>query len=623
MDGAVMPLPPQDPWAPLSHKTGFDVEEVNAPAVTIPAWVGDHKRRLAAYALLRAYLTNTSRYFLRETDEDEQLTHREYGDAGVITERIVAGVLGDDMQISVSGADDDLPVRPELPPRPQEPAGEALPAETDVYNAQVEVYEAAVADEIERWKQKWLEHPKRQKLQDWLRSWGDRVNLFAKIYESEVSHGVPLGDGVMLVTWSGVKQDVAVTVFEPDVYFPTLPLNPVDPVRKAHLAWEFTEGEGEEAVDYIRRITFELGPPGYEGNVGQDLDDPDIAGSLQTYPWTDEVQNPPSLYTCYMTDLRIETESLGELTLENMQDGPVEYMKNEEGIDLKRVDMQIDELPLVHCPNTPSTVHHYGTSSLTRVLQVFDDLAASDTDAQLAGALAGSPMVALSGASVPGGVLTVTPGAIHQLGERGRMYTLDLGHSLTAVRSLVDDLLDRLSINSQVPKGLLGRIDPSEVPSGITLTLSFSPFDHLVNVLRLTRHNSHEQVLGVALKLAMANGHPEIDAGPIPHTRVVYGSHMPADLSGTVDMVVQLLSNHGISRRTALLMLMEAGLDLSNLTDEIMHIQSEDGGTAVDYTNATDNPEAGTQYLGLSASVAGTGDEAEGDQEPNTNPFQL
>jgi hypothetical protein len=64
-------------------------------------------------------------------------------------------------------------------------------------------------------------------------------------------------------------------------------------------------------------------------------------------------------------------------------------------------NLGIDFIPIVHIPNTVAVAEHFGRSDLAPVLQILDDIQATDSDLQLASALTGAPMVVLSGKGGP------------------------------------------------------------------------------------------------------------------------------------------------------------------------------------------------------------------------------
>ena len=78
--------------------------------------------------------------------------------------------------------------------------------------------------------------------------------------------------------------------------------------------------------------------------------------------------------------------------------------------------------------------------------------------------------------------------------------------------ALLENMLDRLSINSQVPGVVMGRVSGQDVPSGVALSLSFAPFEQLVAVLRLTRFVAHGLVPKFAQRFAQVG--QVLESGP-------------------------------------------------------------------------------------------------------------
>jgi hypothetical protein len=285
---------------------------------------------------------------------------------------------------------------------------------------------------------------------------------------------------------------------------------------------------------------------------------------------------------------------------------------------LRNLDLRIDFIPLVHVPNTPASQEHFGRSVLARVLQLLDDIADVDSDTQSAASIAGSPIIALAssrgirpGASLVAAnghsestsdtaEIAVFPGAVYHLGEHGRMDVVDLSASLNALLKLGDVLLQRLSVNSQIPAELLGRVNASQVPSGVALALAFGPFRSLIAVLRLVREQKYALMLKFVQRLAQAGG--VLDPGAPMPARVVFGNYLPADRKALIDEVVALLKEHAISRSMALQLLVVAGIDVADAEAELQRIASTDFVGAEHMFNAVGDEDAARSYLGIPGS---------------------
>lgn len=595
-----------DLWAPLSHKQAFD-----RPQGLAHTWVNaDSWRRLAAYTVLKAYCENVSRDYLRTEDEDEKAQHREYGDADLLVSRVVAGLLGDDMQIAVDGADHDPPDTPVIPAPPDEPGDAAGDIDRQVYDASRRVWEQRARDAIIDWEQTWEQLPALRDRQQWLRDWADSELFEQKAWECETDT-IGLGDGVYVLDLSHRAGRPVLRVYDPGFYFPVLDENAAARgfPTTIHIAFE-VDLDGDGVADHVRRITWELGP--IEGE--RDLASGDLlvtddgrmvprAGDrldgegriVRRYPWA---LDEDSAETCYLTDATWPLRNLNGAAIAEFSPDVARYGVNEDGDLLRRLDLQIDTIPVFHRSSTPATKEHFGRSILARVLQLLDDLASTDSDLQSAASIAGLPMVGFSGKNVPA-TITVAPGAAFGLGENGRMDTLDLSASVTALQGVVDDLLDRLGVNAQVPGEVTGRVEDTGAESGFARALKLGPFTSLINLLRLVADPTYRLLLKWVQRMAQSGGY--LEPGPTPAARLVFGSFLPADRKQMIDDVVSLLEAKAISRTTALRMLVEAGVDIGDLAEELARIDAEDVEAARALFEATGNQDVVNARLGLPA----------------------
>jgi hypothetical protein len=97
----------------------------------------------------------------------------------------------------------------------------------------------------------------------------------------------------------------------------------------------------------------------------------------------------------------------------------------------------------------------------------------------------------------------------------------------------------------------------------------------------------------------MAQAMGVLEPGPTPPANVAFGAYLPADLAQVVATVGDLLAAHAISRRTALRMLVEAGLEIDDITDELARIDIEDTAGAKDLADATGSELAAAKRLGV------------------------
>jgi hypothetical protein len=564
-----------DAWTPMSFKRSLGNRRQGGVSWEAPTWVGDHRRRLLAYRILQSYVDNAARFWLSEVDQVKRDEHREYGDAALLRDQILAALVGGSQEVVVDLASDYRD--------PEEMADGDEPNPPDV--------EAA-------WE-----------LQEWLRDWAVSERLGLKLLEAE-RNAVGLGDAVFVLGWSPEKDRPRLRVFDPGFYFPVLgDGNEDDFPERVHLAWELDADQPGKVR--VRRLTWELGliaprpiprdtpalaralslgelPELFEG------DRYDGDGFItRRYPWNDE----PVRTTCYFTDATWELDLNSRQTVDDMAEARATYAHDSAG-EINRRDLMIDFVPVVHVPNTVALLDHYGRSSLATVLQVLDDLSNADTDLQAASGTTGTPPVTLSGGTLGSAAPAYRPGQVWELGEGGRMDVLDTSTALDALLKYVTSLLKRASVNARVPEAVLGRVDASDVPSGLALALSFGPLDSMVGQMRLVRDEKHPLVLKFAHRIAVAGR-----ARNVPATwydaRLELGSYLPADVDGVIKQVTQLLEAGAISLETAVMMLMQAGLPIEDAVAEVRRIEQRDFEGAEQLADATGSEDAARDYLGL------------------------
>jgi hypothetical protein len=541
-----------DAWTPMSFKRVLGNKRLASQSWVAPTWVGDHARRLQAYKLLQSYVDNAARFFLQEENEDKRDAHREYGDANLIVQTVLAALLGEDQQIVVEGAEE------------WDPDTEDLVEENgDDKNVTAKKLEA---------KQKW-------ELQEWLRKWATDERLGLKMIETE-RNSITSGDGVYTLGIDNRKKRVRLRVFDAGFYFPVLvDQNEDEYPDRVHMAWELEGDKPDERL--IRRITWEL----------------EEMPTEVSYPY----QEGTSPFRALMSDGTWVHDLGSPATVEDFTESKVVWEKTKvNGVeqDLHDLPLGIDFLPVIHIPNSVAILNHFGRSILATVLQILDDISNADTDLQAASATTGTPPVALSGATMKEAP-TYGPGKVWQLGANGKLDVLDTSKALDALLKYIEALLQRLSVNARVPESVLGRVDISGQLAGITLALSFGPLGALVKEMRLVRDEKYPLLLKFVWRMAKAagwEGVPEVwyDA------KVEFGSYLPQDVSAAVDMVQKLLMSDppAISIETAVRILMTAGLPIDNAIDEVGRITGRDFKGAVELLDATGDEKAVFEYLG-------------------------
>jgi hypothetical protein len=558
-----------DAWTPLDYKLATRRRFARSSQVA-PDWTGDHRRRLAAYGILRAYIANAARRLIEgdTTEAAERRTqHREYGDASVIVNSLRSALLGDDQTVVVDGAEDF---------DPDVPTGDA-----DAQTAFT--------------------------MQEWLREWADRERLPLKLIETE-GNAVGLGDGVYTLGWSSTKRRVRLRVWDPSFYFPVLEdgMSEDDYPTRVHIAWEMPPVEGDRKKR-IRRITWQMGPIGLGREAGPEglplLDGEDVEVGpdgpriTRAYPWNDE----PSAVTCYLSDAVWTLDTGRPLTVDDLSEANATWETDIDG-EVRMRDLGIDFIPVVHVPNTVSLLDHYGRSSLSTVMQLLDDIAAADTDLQAASATTGTPVVSIAGARSQDPNITWRPGQLFELADGGRMDVMDTSRGLDALLKYIEALQERLSVNAKLPQALLGRVEPQEVASGVALRLQFGPLERMVNEMRLVRDEKYPLLLKFVWRMSKA-----ARAEDVPETfidaRIEFGAYLPADESATVTQVVALLQAKAISRQTAVQMLMEAGMSIADVAEEVARIAETDFEGAIQFLEATGDEARTNEYLGLEEPV--------------------
>lgn len=564
-----------DAWSALSHKAPLRDDTASRINGWSPqTWIGEeHRRRLAGYLVLAAYESNVSREFLDTDDDEDRSERREYGDAGLIIDTVLAAVLGETTEVVVTGAEDE--------PTPGEDPGDPDPAE--------------VAD-----------GPLRER-QAFLREWADAVQLELRLIDGE-RNAVKCGDAVYLLGWDEEKQRPVPAVMDPGFYFPVLPdsIDSYDFPTRVHFAWEISDDYSDEAGDKktrVRRITYDLrelsalydedtdtftAPPDSREMREVDGDGFEWTRYIRDYPWGESDR------TCYRTDATWILDDLRDST--NVD---AFALASAEVIEADHVDLGIDFLPVVHLPNTPPGGEHYGQSSLARILQLIDDLQSADTDANAAAATTGSPIIAISGSATldgRGDRVQVRPGAVYRLGDNGRMDAVDTSGNLSATREYVQHLIDRMLVNARIPATLAGYVGADEVRSTYAMQLSFGPLSSMIRQMRLIRGVKYRLLLKMVQRLYQANG--LLPAGETPNATLEFGAYLPSDRDAVLERVQTAYAAKLISLQTAVTMLLEAGFEIDDVAEEITRIENRDFEAANQLADAIGDNDLVREFLG-------------------------
>ena len=578
-----------DAWTSIAYKTPLKDEiEARRSGYQAKSWLPDRdRRRLAAYLILAAYGSNVARSFI--SDGDDTLENREYGDAALIIDQVLAHLLGESQEIVVPGA---------------ELAEQEDDEDADLDQSDDDKDARRISREVaERLADR----------QEFLRQWAEDIHLTLRLVDGE-KNSVQYGDGVYLLGWDSKAGRPTCAVMDPGFYFPVLP-DSIDTYaypEKVHFAWELPPEDSRDGKTRLRRITYEL----RDLVETVDIDD---AGELvvtfpenttldknqrlvREYPWA---KGAPSFQACYLTDATWILDDIDDSDIDALSLEHASFQYDADGNRMEDHDLEIDFLPVVHVPNTPPGGHHFGQSSLAAVLQILDDLQNADTDAQRASNTTGSPIIGVSGTKIGGDPtnrggggrkLVVRGGEVWELGADGTLHTVDTSDQLAELREFVGSLRDRLSTNSRLPAAVLGTMDPSKVPSGYAMQLSFGPLDAMIRQMRLVRSVKHPLILKIAQRLYQANG--VLKDGPTPRAEIRLGSYLPSDQAGTLELVATALDAGLISVETGVQMLVDVGFPVDDIAAEIALIQSRDFKGAGLLADATGDGAAVAKYLG-------------------------
>ncbi|MFF4409810.1 hypothetical protein [Streptomyces sp. NPDC001404] len=568
-----------DAWGWLNFKPVFADPHLGKPnRRAFPAahatWVPDEDaRRLAAYTVLAAYINNQAGELAEVRDGPDARERREYGDPAVFVDAITADVLGDEQRIVVAGAEHD----------------DGSGADADQARA----------------------------VQEALLEWAEDEQFAMRMQQAERT-AVGLGDAVYRLAWDAAKGRPTVRVMDPGFYFPALDDDGDEFPSRIHFAWELPEDPRRNLKPRLRRITYELGPiaPATASSTdrrGQPArtvlgaedapqltpgDSIDEMGTItRQYPWNEG----PAAVTCYLTDATWLLEDLNRVSdVDNLPMDKATYAVRSDGEVLDRLDLCIDFVPVIHQPNTvPAPEEHWGRPSLARVLQIMDELAASDTDTAKASATTGTPIISVSGLQDTRSDLQASPGMVFKLTDGGRMDALNTAPQLAQLHTTVETLRDRAAVNLRMPAVALGTHDPAKVPSGYALALSLGPLDKLVSSMRLARRHKYALLLKHVQRLFIAGQHPDWTGRQVQNASVVFGAYTPTDRAGILDEVVTAYTAGLVSLETAIRMLAEGGWPIEDIPAEIERIQSRAFDQAARLADATGDPAAVRDYLGL------------------------
>lgn len=601
-------LPVIDQYSGLSHKVGMDPGSTDGIQMAPDYWDAAGKRRLNAYARLAAFVEGVARYFVRPDPNDPTKadTWREFGDPGVLVRGIATSVLGTDPLLIVPGADMSIPDAPDIPKAPVEPTDTEGLSDAErrirdrVFTESLRIWEENAEQTLEDWLEQLATRPKLEERQEWLRAWADKDRFLAKVTENEIRNIVPLGDGVYVFSWDPARKRPRTEIYEPDVYAPVLDdAAQQDYPTKVHLVWiTIKVGADGKDEEWVRRITYELLPLA-------ELEGFDV-GQAPKYL----VEGEEWTHVCVYSDGEWPLKGFLEVGLNGEPQGGV-WRKmilpgTEEEVELNQWPTGLDFLPVLHVPHTLSTSTHFGQSPLTPIAQLLDEIAAADTDEALAAEHAARPAVGISGLGPPKvgepDRVDVRPGKGFRLSDQGRVTVIEMAQNLEKLGQRIQALLKRLSVNAQVPEGILGRVDASEVPSGLALTLSFTAYQQMIEGARLARAEKYPLALKMVQRIAIQNDDETLNGSvEVFPAEVQFGAFMPQDLAGIADILIKLFGAHLVGMETALIRLQEAGLPIEDIGLEIASIRSMMAEVAEQIFAATGLTRLAGEFLGYSS----------------------
>ena len=583
-----------DRWGALNYKSAFADPAYKQPSREVfpharRSWVPEEDwRRLASYTMFAAYAHNQAWEIASIQDHTDASARREFGDPAMLVASITSHMLGRQQTITVPGAEDAEP--------------------SDGTTATPEAVHAA-------------------DVQEKLRAWAKAEQFTLRLQQAE-RKAVREGDTVYLLGLDAAKGRPRLSVIDPGFYFPDLPDNAGDSADypdRIHFAWETDADPLTGTKAKLRRLTYELGPigtrtvsdsngprpvrvPAYDMDgitplmTGGDVYNPEAETISRLYPWNDE----PSTITCYLTDAEWDLDDIkADQDVHTLDYRFATFLTRSDGEVLDHLDLQLDFIPAIHVPNTIPEDGHWGESSLSPLLQLFDELQGTDTDSSQASATTGAPILGIvnpdtKGASRRGEQkkIRVQPGMVVEMAQGGNIFAVDTSPQLAELRNKTEELQTRLSLNSRMPAVALGSIDPTKAPSGFAIDLSYGPMEPLLDSMHLPRDGKYSLLFKMVQRLYKAFQHPDW-TGPVVDVQLMWGTYKPTDKAAVLEQVSTGVRDGVMSLETGVRLLVEAGYPIDDIGEEITRIQSRQFAAARDLADATGSTDAVGNYLGI------------------------
>jgi hypothetical protein len=390
-----------------------------------------------------------------------------------------------------------------------------------------------------------------------LRKWWKAELLDSKIFENETNCTV-LGDSVYRLRMSvkkGKKKTVKVDTFDPGFFFPEFDED--GDLIKAHLAWE---------EEYIRN----------NGENGKRV-------YKETYVLIDD--------RCFVTagyyePMREDSSpnsdwfDLDDLTL-------ISYKVDNNGAEYDNMDLQIDFIPIIYIPNINVQGEPFGKSDLARALDIFSEIANSNTDMASNTSLLGSPPLVLKSDGQYGevddngqsSVTTVGPGQVIEVGPTGDAFLLEVHNMNAAIDSYLKGLDKKLFEVTRATKLAAGKMEGSIIPSGISLRLMQNPLVQATLPKRIGRTHKFLLMLKFVQKLFAKFGEPDDMAlfadDDYSHIDIEFSDIFPTDRSQAINDLAVAYTAGFLSLETAVRMCNRLGIDIDDVKKEVERIKKE------------------------------------------------
>ena len=167
---------PSDKYAPLNFKLADTINLAAYPGTYVPKL---DQRRILAYEVLDALRSNNAESNLNNTDT----RLAEFGFAGLVVNRIVAGLLGGDVVPVVDGAHREPATAPASIAKLIALDEDATAAERSSFEAVAAAREQQVLDALESWQDERTAYDLAAGRQAWLSSWWKAEHVQQKYQE--------------------------------------------------------------------------------------------------------------------------------------------------------------------------------------------------------------------------------------------------------------------------------------------------------------------------------------------------------------------------------------------------------------------------------------------------------